>query len=33
MDNLAKRITTELNKVDVWLNHNKLSLNVKKINA
>ena len=33
-DNLAKHITTELAKVDVWLKHNKLSLNVeKKFNA
>ena len=30
-DNLAKHITTELDKVDVWLKHNKLSLNVKKM--
>ena len=29
-DNLAKHITTELDKVDVWLKHNKLSLNVEK---
>ena len=29
-DNLDKHITTELDKVDVWLKHNKLSLNVKK---
>ena len=29
-DNLAKHITTELDKVDVWLKLNKLSLNVKK---
>ena len=29
-DNLAKHITTELDKVDVWLKHNKLSLNVQK---
>ena len=29
-DNLAKHITTELDKVDVWLKHNKLSLNVDK---
>ena len=28
--NLAKHITTELDKVDVWLRHNKLSLNVEK---
>ena len=28
-DNLAKHITTELDKV-VWLKHNKLSLNVEK---
>ena len=27
-DNLAKHITTELDKVDVWSKHNKLSLNV-----
>ena len=27
-DNLAKHFTTELHKVDVWLKHNKLSLNV-----
>ena len=27
-DNLAKHITTELDKVDAWLKHNKLSLNV-----
>ena len=27
-DNLAKHITTELDKVDVWLEPNKLSLNV-----
>ena len=32
-DNLAKHITTELDKVDVWLKHNKLSLNVEKLNA
>ena len=33
-DNLAKHITTELDKVDGWLKHNKLSLNVeKKLNA
>ena len=25
-DNLAKHITTELDKVDVWLKHNKLAL-------
>ena len=30
MDNLAKHITAELDKVDVWLKHNKLSLNVEK---
>ena len=29
-DNLTKHITTELDKVDVWLKHNKLSLNVGK---
>ena len=29
-DNLAKHITTELDKVYVWLKHNKLSLNAKK---
>ena len=29
-DNLTKHITTELDKVDVWLKHNKLSLNVEK---
>ena len=29
-DNLAKHITIELDKVDVWLKHNKLSLNVGK---
>ena len=29
-DNLAKHITTELDKVDAWLKHNKLSLNVEK---
>ena len=29
-DNFAKHITTELDKVDVWLKHNKLSLNVEK---
>ena len=29
-DNLAKHITTELDKVDVWLKHNKLFLNVEK---
>ena len=29
-DNLAKHITTELYKVDVWSKHNKLSLNVEK---
>ena len=29
-DNLAKLITNELDKVDVWLKHNKLSLNVEK---
>ena len=29
-DNLAKHITTELDKVDVWLKHNKWSLNVEK---
>ena len=29
-DNLAKHITTELDKVDVWLKHKNLSLNVKK---
>ena len=32
-DNLAKQITTELDKVDVWLKHNKLSLNAEKLNA
>ena len=32
-DNLAKHITTEFDKVDVWLKHNKLSLNVEKLNA
>ena len=32
-DNLAKHITTELDKVDVWLKNNKLSLNVEKLNA
>ena len=32
-DKLAKHITTELDKVDGWLKHNKLSLNVEKINA
>ena len=26
-DNLAKHITSKLDKVDVWLKHNKLSLN------
>ena len=31
--NLAKHITTELDKVDVWLKHNKLSLHVEKLNA
>ena len=29
-DNFATPITTELDKVDVWLKHNKLSLNVEK---
>ena len=29
-DNLAKHITNGLDKVDVWLKHNKLSLNVEK---
>ena len=29
-DNLAKHITTTLDKVDVWLKLNKLSLNLKK---
>ena len=29
-DNLAKHITTDLDKVDVWLKHNKLSLYVEK---
>ena len=29
-DNLTKHITTELDKVDVWLKHNELSLNVEK---
>ena len=29
-NNLAKPITTELDKVDVWPKHNKLSLNVEK---
>ena len=29
---LAKHITTDLDKVDVWLKHNKLSLNVEKLN-
>ena len=30
-DNLAKYITTDLDKVDVWLKHNKLPSNVEKI--
>ena len=29
-DNLAKHITTELDQVDVWLTHNKLSLNMER---
>ena len=29
-DNLAKHIATELDKVDVWLKHNNLSVNVEK---
>ena len=29
-DYLAKHFTTELDKVDIWLKHNKLSLNVEK---
>ena len=29
-DNLVKHITTELDKVYVWVKHNKLSLNVEK---
>ena len=29
-DNLAKHTPTELDKVDVWLKHNKLSFNVEK---
>ena len=29
-DNVAKHITTELDKIDVWLKHKKLSLNVEK---
>ena len=32
-DNFAKHITTELDKVNVWLKHNKLSLNAEKLNA
>ena len=32
-DNLDKHITTELDKVDVWSKHNKLSQNVEKLNA
>ena len=32
-DNLAKHITTEWDKVDVWLKHNKLSLKVETLNA
>ena len=31
-DNLAKHIPTELDKVDVWIKHNKLSLNVDRKN-
>ena len=32
-DNLAKHSTTELDKVDVWFKHNKLSLNAEKLNV
>ena len=32
-DNLAKHSTTELDEVDVWLKHNKLSLNAEKQNV
>ena len=32
-ENLAKHIITEFDKVDVWLKHNKLSLNVGKNNT
>ena len=31
--NLAKHITTELDKVDVWLKHNQLYIKVEKLNA
>ena len=32
-DNLTKHSTTELDKVDVWLKHNKLNLNAENLNV